>query len=124
DMVGNATTVASGFSGIAGSGGAVQIINNNIIGSATLANSINMVSASATSTTALAVRGIICNSATAGVVNTITNNLIANINNNYSAAGIQANTLVGISVTTGTSTISGNTIRNLTSNSQTTSEGG
>ena len=123
DMIGNATTIATGFNGIAGSGGANIIINNNVVGSATLANSINMVSTSATSSTAVAVRGIICNSATGGVVNTITNNLVANINNNYSATGSQTTTLVGISVTTGTSTISGNTIRNLTSNTQTTNGG-
>ena len=123
DLVGNATTVATGFNGIAGSGGATIIINNNTIGSTTLTNSINLVSASATSTTATAVRGIICNSGAAVVVNTITNNTISNINNAYSATGTQANSLVGIAVTTGASTVTGNIIRNLTSNTQTSGSG-
>ena len=123
DLVGNATTVATGFNGIAGSGGANIIINNNTIGSTTLTNSINLVSASATSTTATAVRGIICNSGAAVVVNTITNNTISNINNAYSATGTQANSLVGIAVTTGASTVTGNIIRNLTSNTQTSGSG-
>ena len=122
-MVGTATTVATGFNGIAGSGGANIIINNNTIGSTTLTNSINLVSASATSTTATAVRGIICNSGAAVVVNTITNNTISNINNAYSATGTQANSLVGIAVTTGASTVTGNIIRNLTSNTQTSGSG-
>ncbi|OYU96730.1 MAG: hypothetical protein CFE21_00130 [Bacteroidetes bacterium B1(2017)] len=123
DLIANATTATNGFNGIAGSGGATLIINNNVVGSATLANSINVSSTSSTSTTAQAVRGIICNSATGGVVNTITNNLVANINTNYNSTGSQATTLVGIAVTTGSSTISGNTVRNLTSATQTTSGG-
>jgi len=123
NVIGNATTLATGFNGIAASGGATIIINNNIIGSATLANSINMVSASATSTTAAAVRGIICNSVTTGTVSTVTNNLIANINTNYSATGTQASTLIGITVTTGTTTVSNNTIRNLSSATRTTNGG-
>jgi hypothetical protein len=123
DMVGSATTVATGFNGIAASGGAIIIVNNNTIGSSTLANSINMVATSSTSTTAAAVRGIICNSTTTGVVNTITNNTVANINSNYSAAGTQAATLVGIAVTTGASTVDGNTIYNLSSNTQTSGSG-
>ena len=116
NMVGTATTVATGFNGIAASGGATITVSNNVVGSATLANSINMFSTSTTTPTAPAVRGIICNSGAPGPVNTITNNLVANINSNYSA-GVTGNTLVGIDVRTGTSTISDNVIRNLTTNS-------
>ncbi len=123
DLIGNATTVSTGFNGIAGSGGSTIIINNNTIGSTTLANSINMVSTSSTSVSASAFRGIICNSTAIGVVNTITNNIIANLNTNYAATGSQATSLVGIAVTTGTSTIAGNIIRNLTSATQTTAGG-
>lgn len=123
DLIGNATTVSSGFNGIAGSGGANIIINNNTIGSTTLANSINITTSSATATVASAFRGIICNSTTTGVVNTITNNIVANLNTNYSATGTQATSLVGIAVTTGTSTVTGNIIRNLTTATQTTAGG-
>ncbi len=123
DLIGNATTVSSGFNGIAGSGGSNIIINNNTIGSTTLANSINITTSSATATVASAFRGIICNSTTTGVVNTITNNIVANLNTNYSATGTQATSLVGIAVTTGTSTVTGNIIRNLTTATQTTAGG-
>ncbi|MCX6231701.1 MAG: hypothetical protein NTZ33_09175, partial [Bacteroidetes bacterium] len=122
DMIGNALTLATGFNGIAASGGASANITNNIVGSATLANSINMVSTSVTSTTASAVRGIIANGAT---TSTISNNLVANINSNYTGTGTASgNTMVGISVTSGSSTISGNTVRNLTTASQCISTGG
>jgi hypothetical protein len=120
DLISNNSTLFAGFNGIAASGGANIIINNNTVGSTTLLNSINGVSTSATATGASAFRGIICNSGTAGANNTVTNNTVANINLNYSAAGVQATTLVGIAVTTGTSTVSGNIIRNLTSATQTT----
>ncbi len=120
DLIGNATNISCGFNGIAGSGGANIIVHNNTIGSTTLANSINGVSTSATATLASAFRGIICNSGTAGVVNTVTNNIVSNINLNYAATGAQATTLVGIAVSTGTSTVSGNIIRNLTTATQTT----
>lgn len=120
DLVSNATTNFCTFNGIAGSGGSNIIINNNTVGSTTLANSINMVSTSATATAASTLRGIIANSVTTGVVNTITNNIVANLNSNYSATGAQATTLVGIAVTTGTSTVTGNIIRNLTFATQTT----
>lgn len=123
DLIGNATTVYCGFNGIAGSGGSNIIVNNNIIGSTTLTNSINITTTSATATAASAFRGIICNSTTTGVVNTITNNIVANLNTNYAATGTQATTLVGIAVTTGTSTVTGNIIRNLTSATQTTAGG-
>jgi hypothetical protein len=73
------------------------------------------------STSNTAVRGIICNStANATAINTITNNTISNITTAYSATGAQGNTLTGIAVSTGASTVSGNLVRNLASNSQTT----
>ena len=71
---------------------------------------------------AATVRGISTVGTTA-FVSTITNNLIANINTNNDAPGAQTTTLAGIVVGTGTTTITGNTIRNLTSASQTTATG-
>lgn len=120
DLIGNSTTLFAGFNGIAASGGLNITINNNTVGSTTLANSINGVSTSSTATGACAFRGIICNSGTAGAVNTVTNNIVSNINLNYSATGTQATTLAGIAITTGSSTVSGNIIRNLTTATQTT----
>jgi hypothetical protein len=49
--------------------------------------------------------------------------LVANMNTTYSATGTQAATLIGIAANTGTNIISGNTIYNLTSNSQTSGTG-
>lgn len=121
DLISNNTTLFAGFNGIAASGGANIVINNNTVGSTTLLNSINGVSTSATATGTCSFRGIICNSGTAGANNTVTNNIVSNLNLNYSAVGTQATTLVGIAVTTGTSTVSGNIIRNLTTATQTTS---
>lgn len=120
DLISNNTTLFAGFNGIAASGGLNITINNNTVGSTTLANSINGVSTSSTATGACAFRGIICNSLTAGAVNTVTNNIVSNINLNYSAAGAQATTLAGIAVTNGASTVSGNIVRNLTTATQTT----
>ncbi|MES2558140.1 MAG: BNR-repeat neuraminidase N-terminal domain-containing protein, partial [Bacteroidota bacterium] len=122
DMVGNATNLATGFNGIAASGGTTVNITNNTIGSTTLANSINMISVSATSTTATAVRGII-NNGTA-TASTISNNTIANINTNY-ASTTSGNILVGIVVASGTGscTVSNNTVRDLTTASAATGTG-
>jgi len=89
DVIGSATTIATGFNGIAASGGLTITINNNTIGSTTLANSINLSSTSATTATATAVRGIICNSATAGIIfNTVTNN--TTINSSYGSSRIRS----------------------------------
>ncbi|MBK7888790.1 MAG: hypothetical protein IPJ86_16340 [Bacteroidetes bacterium] len=95
-------------------------VTNNTIGSLTLANSINAVSAS-TSTSIQSIRGITVNSgATARVV---TGNIIANMNTNIAAVGTQATSMQGIQVTAGTVTVSNNTITNLSSSTQTTSGG-
>lgn len=116
DMIGNNTSVGTGFNGIATSGGSDITIENNTIGSGTLANSINMVSAPTSGSTT--VRGIICNSASTTPIFSITNNLIANINsNNTSSSAV----MFGCVASIGSGTIKGNIIRNLSSGSKSTS---
>lgn len=122
-VLNSSTTVTPIFNGIAASGGTTVNITNNTIGSATIPNSINAISAT-TSTSIQSIRGIILNGT--GISGTITGNLIANINSNALSAGTQASSLVGILVasTAGAFTISGNTIRNLTSAIQTSATAG
>jgi len=119
DLFGSTATVTPVFNGIAASGGTTINITGNTIGSATMANSINAVSAS-TSASVQVIRGIIVNG---GTTSTVSGNLIANINTNIVSTGTQATTLVGIAVTATSSTIVNNTIRNLSSSTQTTGSG-
>jgi hypothetical protein len=120
ELRGDASLVAPSFNGLNYSGGTSCVMNNNTVGSATLANSIYLSSLSATSTSASNVRGIISN--VSALNSTINNNLIANITTNYSGTG-SGNSLVGIAVQTGTSVMTGNTIRNLASASNATGTG-
>lgn len=119
ELIGNATTVAPSFVGILNAVSTANTISNNTIGSATLPNSINLSATSATSTSVSLTRGI---SVTTGLNTTISNNLVANINSNYSGTG-SGNTVTGIQVSSGAATVSGNTIRNLYSASQSTGGG-
>lgn len=82
-------------------------ISGNTIGSATTANSLN--AATSSNNGNQKVRGIYASFTTSA---SIVNNLIANLNNNYSGvtAGAQ---VVGIQTIVGVNTITGNTIRNL-----------
>lgn len=120
ELKGDALTVAPSFAGINYAGGVSCNITNNTIGSASLLNSINLSSTSSTSSSSSSCRGIYAS--TSALISTISNNVIGNMNTNYSGTG-SGNTMVGIAVATGTSTISGNTIFNLTSNSQGTGGG-
>jgi hypothetical protein len=113
---GTTAAISSQFHGIAASGGTTVNILDNIVGSASLTNSINI--EATTGTTAAAARGIIANGTT--TVSTIANNLVANITNNYAATGSNNIATVGIIVTAGTTTITGNTVRNLTTATQST----
>lgn len=119
ELIGNATTVAPSFVGILNAVSTANTISNNTIGSATLPNSINLSATSATSTSVSLTRGI---SVTTGLNTTISNNLVANINSNYSGTG-SGNTVTGLQVSSGAATVSGNTIRNLYSASQSTGGG-
>jgi len=119
DVLGNTVSINPGFNGINGGGATSVNIVDNTIGSSSLANSINAVTAT-TSASVQTIRGIIVNS---GTSSTVIGNLIANMNSNIAYSGGVAHTMAGIAVTVGTSTVSGNTIRNLTSSSQSTSGG-
>ncbi len=126
EMTGTVTTAACEFFGLALSGGNNLSVTNNVIGDATLANSINSSSSASTSTFAQRIHGIIVNPLAGTPVYTISNNLIANMNTNYSATGAQAASLKGIAMLAafaGTYNITNNTVRNLSSATKTTAAG-
>lgn len=125
----NLTNVGNSFTGVFCSSNATVTIDNNLIGSTTVPNSINASNTAAT--TAQFVRGINIPSGTA--VLTITNNIIANLNNNgtstttgtngTNASLPQTHGIFIISTSTVGATITGNTIKALTNASPTTSVG-
>ncbi|MEO6755394.1 MAG: cadherin-like beta sandwich domain-containing protein, partial [Chthoniobacteraceae bacterium] len=100
------TNITLSLTGIQVTGG-TNTISGNTVGSTTTVNSLS----AATFSTALRqkVTGISSSNSTSTA---ITNNAVANLNNNYSAtsAGSQ---IVGISAGLGVNSITGNTIRNL-----------
>lgn len=120
---GNGAAVSACFTGIgtgAANGGATTVtITGNTIGSTSIANSINMVTTS-TSTTGQILNGI--NISNGVTTSTISNNTIANLNNNHNGTGTTTTTR-GIVVTTSASSITGNTIRNFSSTSLATGGG-
>lgn len=107
-------TVSHPFVGIQTTNG-TNTISGNIIGSSTTANSINATPAS-TSATAQSVTGILSSSSTSA---NISNNIIANLNNNYAgtSTGAQVRGIVG---TAGVLTITSNTVRNLSTSATST----
>jgi|GEM_PF-1673242 hypothetical protein len=126
DLYGNATTIAPEFFGINLFNSTIVNCTNNMIGDTTLPNSIQVLSQSATSTTPQRVSGIFANPASGTPTFTISNNLICNIRNSYSATGSQAASTRGIVVNptiTGTFTVTNNRISNISTSSQTTSGG-
>jgi hypothetical protein len=117
---GTASTASASIVGIQVNAG-TNTITNNVIGNATVpspltsnANSLNSTNPSTSSTTDQEVMGIVSNSTTSTV---ITGNLIANLNNNAILTG-RFGKVWGISTTAGVNTITGNTVRNLTTTSQ------
>lgn len=115
---GSTATVAAGFIGLNVAGGTNVNLTNNIVGSATLANSINAVTVY-TGSAAQVLRGI---AVTSGTLTTISGNLIANLNSNSNGTGTTS-TMTGIQVSSSSSTITNNTIRNLSSSANTTGGG-
>ncbi len=110
NVAGNAATISASFNGIWTTSGTTTTINNNTIGSTTIANSINASYAS-TGTTAQVVQGIV-NSSSATIA--ITNNTIANLGNAYVPAIANTSThMRGILSSSGINTITGNTIRDI-----------
>jgi hypothetical protein len=124
----NLTGSGNSFTGIFVSPGSTVTIDNNLIGSTTVANSIN---ANNTGTTAQFVRGI--NIPSSSAVLTITNNTIANLNNATTSTTTGSNGVngsyphtVGIFLI-GTSNVgpivTGNTVRALTCSASQTGVG-
>ncbi len=102
-------TIGGGITGIATTSGTTLTINSNTIGSTTTANSIT--AGAYTGGTAQALTGI---NNTSSATISISNNTIANLNNGYlpTAANI-SRVLTGIASSSGVNTVSGNTVRNL-----------
>ena len=117
-VLGSSINVSHSFNGIWTTGSATSnTINNNLIGSTATANSINASTASANATGEI-VQGIL-NSGSATAI-AITNNTIANLNSNYVPSSIYttASILKGIASSSGVNTITGNTVRNLSTAAQ------
>lgn len=118
NVVGSITTnggtgaISTGIIGILSNATGTVTINNNTIGSTTTANSINA-SLASTGTTGQLVTGISNTGAATSI--SITNNTIANINNAYvPTTAYTANSILrGIASSSGVNTITGNTIRDL-----------
>jgi CSLREA domain-containing protein len=103
-------TLSTGIIGINSNAVGAIVVNNNTIGSTTTANSLNA-SLASTGTTAQVVIGI---KNTGGSSFSITNNTIANLNNAYVPSTANGNNILsGISTSNGLVTITGNTVRNL-----------
>ena len=109
---GSSTSVSASLTGIQVTAG-VNTISNNIVGSATTANSLNAATSS-TSATGQRVTGILSSS---GISASITGNTVASLNNNYIGTA-SAGQIQGIVASAGLNTIAGNTVRNLSATSQ------
>lgn len=118
---GTSTSISNSFTGIASSSTSNSItISGNTIGSTSTTNSINASNFSTNATTQV-VTGI---NTTGTGTTTISNNTIANLNNNYNPGSTISSVMRGIVNSSGTVIINGNTIRNLstvTNSSGTTS---
>ncbi len=105
---------------------ATYTATNNIIGSTTLKNSINIVSSCSGSTAASRLNAFIINNTQTMVGMTVANNIVANLNTNYAASGTQAACLRGIWFNpqgAGNFYINNNQVYHLSSASQTTGTG-
>ncbi len=108
---GNTTSISHTLTGILVQAATTATVSSNTIGSTATANSMNASNASTSSTTQIS-RGI--HNTSSAVIN-ITNNTIANLNNAYvPSSANSSNQMTGILTTSGTITITGNTVRNFT----------
>jgi hypothetical protein len=124
DMYGGPTATPE-FFGLNIFSGAYINVYNNMIGDTLLPNSIHVLSTSLTSTVLQRVSGIYNNPASA-TAHTLTNNVIANITNNYAGASALFSLTKGILVVpgaAGTFSVIGNTIKNISTASQTIGTG-
>lgn len=111
------TGLAASITGIQVSAGTNPVISNNLIGSATTANSLHASNTVSSGGIAQELTGIECANGTGASTATITGNIVANLNNR--AAQPQAH-IRGIVAFSGSSTVQGNTVRNLTTPSRNT----
>ena len=112
NTIGTTTSISHSITGIETSSTASYIINSNTIGSTSTSNSINASNPTIGTTTAQFVNGI--NNFSTGTSVAITNNTIANLNNAYvPSSTITSSVLRGIVSSSGTNTITGNIIKNL-----------
>ncbi len=109
--VSNRNSVSASLTGIAITAG-TTIISNNILGSNTTASSLDAVTSS-TSTIGQQVTGILSSSSTSA---SITGNTVANLNNNY-AGSATTGQVRGIVTSAGVNTVTGNTVRDLSTKS-------
>ncbi|MCG9880027.1 MAG: hypothetical protein MH472_05460, partial [Bacteroidia bacterium] len=128
DLYGNPSNSASTpeFFGINVFLGTNTNVFNNMIGDTSLVNSIQVLSGSPTSTYAQRVSGIFINPSSGTPNVTVSNNIICNIKNAYSATGTQAACTRGIAVLptiAGSFTIQNNRIFNLYTSSSTSGGG-
>ena len=114
---GTNTSVSASLIGIQATNG-INTISGNNIGSNSTADSFNAATSS-TSAIGQKVIGIQSTNFNGAI---ISNNIIANLNNNY-AGNADTGQIVGIVVTNGSNTITGNTVRNLTTTSLNTGIG-
>jgi len=128
DLFGNPSNTASTpeFFGINAFTGTNVNVFNNMIGDTSMPNSIQILSASPTATYAQRVSGIFINPSSGTPNFTVSNNIICNIKNAYSATGTQAACTRGIAVLptiAGSFTIQNNRIFNLYTSSSTSGGG-
>lgn len=110
------TGQAASLTGIEVNDGTITI-SNNLVGSTTTANSLNADTSVSDAGAWQTVAGIQCSSTGTGL---ITDNTVANLNNRCTLA-VGSGSVRGITTAWGTHTIRGNTIRNLTTGSLSTS---
>lgn len=128
DLYGNPSNTASTpeFFGINVFLGTITNVFNNMIGDTSMVNSIQVLSASPTATYAQRVSGVFINPSSGTPVVTVSNNIICNIKNAYSAGGTQAACTRGIALLptiAGSFTLQNNRIFNIYTSSNTTAGG-
>ncbi|MEN9742466.1 MAG: hypothetical protein RLZZ65_271 [Bacteroidota bacterium] len=124
-ITGTSVSIAHGFNGINTAATGSVSISNNLIGSNTSLNSINISNACTNTTGTLPYLNGIYNTGNSNSL-VITNNTISNLNNAFVPSSFQSslNSIVcGISSSAGTTTISNNTIRNLIAAANSTNTG-
>ncbi len=117
-LQGTTTSITSSFAGLIFAGGltsaSTKVVSGNTIGSTTTANSINL-STSSTPATAQSLTGILYTAGSGGALQ-LQNNVVANLNNNGTGTVGTTGGII-IPVIPNATTISGNTVYNLSTTS-------